>query len=173
MKRSLCLCLLAGTVAVTSAQDAQKKDGTAGQAPSGPASNAVGRVPSDPAKDAASPAAPAKDAAGQAPADADGDPKLTTVPGSKGLGISILGNQDAPKSLVIVPWKTSELGGAPGVSLNLDDSKQPVDRDVFSRALRYYEIRSETTHQDGAQGGGRGNAAAGSGATQSTATHGR
>jgi hypothetical protein len=116
---------------------------------------------------------PADNEKSNVPSDATDDSKLTTVPGSKGLGISILGNQDAPKSLVIVPWKTSELGGAPGVSLSLDDSKQPADRDVFVRALRYYEIRAETTHHDGAQGGGRGNAAADSGATQSTATHGR
>ncbi len=26
----------------------------------------------------------------------------------------------------------------------LDDSRQPVDKEVFMRALRYYDIRSET-----------------------------
>src|SRR5215471_11005723 len=36
--------------------------------------------------------------------------KLTSVPGGKALGMSILGNQEAPKALVIVPWKSSELG---------------------------------------------------------------
>jgi hypothetical protein len=71
------------------------------------------------------------------------DPKLTSVPGSKALGMSILGNQDAPKSLVIVPWKTSELGNSPGIAPMLDDSRQPVDKEVFMRALSYYEIRSE------------------------------
>src|SRR6266446_6971582 len=35
------------------------------------------------------------------------DGKLTSVPGSKALGMSILGNQEAPKALVIVPWKSS------------------------------------------------------------------
>jgi hypothetical protein len=60
-------------------------------------------------------------------------------------GMSILGNQEAPKALVIVPWKSSELGGSVGIVPVLDDSRQPVDRDVFLRALRYYEIRSETT----------------------------
>jgi hypothetical protein len=57
-------------------------------------------------------------------------------------GISILGNQEAPKSLVIVPWKGSEIGDAPGLSRLLDDSAQPVDKDVFMRELSYYEIRS-------------------------------
>ncbi len=70
--------------------------------------------------------------------------KLKSVPGAKALGMSILGNQEAPKSLVIVPWKTSELGRSPGISPMLDDSRQPVDKEVFMRALRYYEIRSET-----------------------------
>jgi len=56
-------------------------------------------------------------------------------------GIAILGNQDSPKSLVIVPWKGSEIGDMPGLSRLLDDSVQPVDKDVFMRELSYYEIR--------------------------------
>jgi len=76
-------------------------------------------------------------------AQTDQDPKLTSVPGSKALGMSILGNQEAPTSLVIVPWKSSEVGRATGISPMLDDSRQPVDKEVFMRELRYYEIRSE------------------------------
>ena len=72
------------------------------------------------------------------------DSKLISTPGSKALGMSILGNQEAPKSLVIVPWKSSELGNAPGVSTMLDDSRLPVDKEVFMRMLSYYEIRSGT-----------------------------
>ena len=74
---------------------------------------------------------------------ADQDPKLTSVPGGKALGMSVLGNQEAPTSLVIVPWKSSEVGRATGISPMLDDSRQPVDKEVFMRELRYYEIRSE------------------------------
>ena len=74
----------------------------------------------------------------------DAGAKLTSVPDAKALGMSILGNQDAPKSLVIVPWKSSELGDSPGISPMLDDSRQPVDKEVFMRSLRYYEIRSKT-----------------------------
>ena len=73
----------------------------------------------------------------------DEDGKLTSVPGGKALGMSILGNQEAPTSLVIVPWKSSEVGRATGISPMLDDSRQPVDKEVFMRELRYYEIRSE------------------------------
>src|SRR6266446_6882192 len=78
------------------------------------------------------------------------DGKLTSIPGSKALGMSILGNQEAPKALVIVPWKSSELGNGPGVSTLLDDSRRPVDKEVFMRMLSYYEIRSEAARPSGA-----------------------
>src|SRR6185437_2146160 len=57
-----------------------------------------------------------------AQAQSDKDPKLTSVPGGQALGMSILGNQEAPTSLVIVPWKSSEVGRAAGISPMLDDS---------------------------------------------------
>ena len=82
------------------------------------------------------------EAAAQSQTDKEG--KLISVPGGKALGMSVLGNQEAPTSLVIVPWKTSEVGRSPGISPMLDDSRQPVDKEVFMRAVRYYEIRSET-----------------------------
>ena len=78
------------------------------------------------------------------------DGKLTPVPGGKALGMSILGNQEAPKALVIVPWKSSELGNGPSVSTLLDDSRRPVDKEVFMRMLSYYQIRSETARPSGA-----------------------
>ena len=56
-------------------------------------------------------------------------------------GMSIVGNDEAPKSLVIVPWKSSGLANTLDVSRALDDGRQPVDRDVFMRELTYYEIR--------------------------------
>jgi hypothetical protein len=59
-------------------------------------------------------------------------------------GMSILGNEDAPKSLVLVPWKSSKLGDMPSVSRLLDSSKQPVDKEVFLRELSYYEFRTGT-----------------------------
>ena len=58
-------------------------------------------------------------------------------------GMSILGNQEAPKSLVIVPWKSSELGESIAVESMLDDSRRPVDKDVFMRELGYYQISTE------------------------------
>lgn len=57
-------------------------------------------------------------------------------------GMSILGNEEAPKSLVIIPWKSSELGDDISISDTLDDRARPVDKEVFLRELRFYEIRS-------------------------------
>jgi hypothetical protein len=57
-------------------------------------------------------------------------------------GMSILGNEEAPKSLVIIPWKSSELGENISLSDTLDDRARPVDKDVFLRELRFYQIRS-------------------------------
>jgi len=57
-------------------------------------------------------------------------------------GMSILGNQEAPKSLVIVPWKSSEIGNGIGVSRALDTRIRAVDKDVFMRELKYYSIRT-------------------------------
>jgi hypothetical protein len=99
------------------------------------------------------PAEAAQGQAEEAPAKTQDDGKLITVPGGKALGMSILGNQEAPKALVIVPWKSSELGNVLGISTMLDDSKQPIDKDVFMRMLNYYEIRSETVQPAGAPTG--------------------
>ena len=65
-------------------------------------------------------------------------------------GMSILGNQEAPKALVIVPWKRSELGNVQGISTLLDDSRLPIDKEVFMRMLSYYEITQETARPGGA-----------------------
>ena len=58
-------------------------------------------------------------------------------------GMSIVGDHEAPKSLVIVPWKSSELGTRLDVSQTLDDGRGPVDKEVFMRELEYYQIRAE------------------------------
>ncbi len=57
-------------------------------------------------------------------------------------GMSILGNEEAPKSLVIIAWKSSELGDDISLSDTLDDRARPVDKEVFLRELNFYEIRS-------------------------------
>lgn len=54
-------------------------------------------------------------------------------------GISIVGNKEAPKSLFIVPWKSSEIGVETGLASRLLNEKlQAVDKDVFERELDFY-----------------------------------
>lgn len=57
-------------------------------------------------------------------------------------GMSILGDDEAPKSLVIVPWKSSDLGNALAVAKGLSAGREPVDKKSFVRAVDYYEIRA-------------------------------
>ena len=57
-------------------------------------------------------------------------------------GMSILGNEEAPKSLVIIPWKSSRMGDELDLSDTLDDRARPVDKEVFLRELRFHEIRA-------------------------------
>ena len=92
----------------------------------------------------ASGAAVATASANKAAAEPAPNPAKTDA-GPKALsGMSILGNQEAPKALVIVPWKSSQLGDTLGIAKTLDDGRQPVDKEVFMRQLSYYEIRAHS-----------------------------
>ena len=55
-------------------------------------------------------------------------------------GISIVGNEEAPKSLYIVPWKSSEIGVETNLDMMLNEGDVPVDRDVFKRQLEFYQV---------------------------------
>lgn len=79
----------------------------------------------------------------------DGPPQTKTL-----SGMSVLGNNEAPKALVLVPWKSSQIGDGIGVVESLSNRPLPVDRDVFSRELDYYRIRtgSPELHSDDADG---------------------
>jgi hypothetical protein len=84
--------------------------------------------------------------AGDGKADPPAAASRAAQPGGdvKMSGMSILGNEDAPKSLVLVPWKSSQLADMPSVSRLLDSATQPVDKDVFMRELAYYEFKSSS-----------------------------
>jgi hypothetical protein len=59
-------------------------------------------------------------------------------------GISIVGNKEAPKSLFIVPWKSSDIGVETSLSSRLLNEKlSPVDKDVFERELDFYYATKE------------------------------
>ncbi len=56
-------------------------------------------------------------------------------------GMSIVGNNETPTSLVIVPWKSSEIGKETKLQSNLlNDGLTPVDRAVFMRELDFYQF---------------------------------
>lgn len=55
-------------------------------------------------------------------------------------GISIIGNRELPKTLFIVPWKSSEVGVETELTNTLNEGMQPLDREVFERELDYYEF---------------------------------
>jgi hypothetical protein len=112
------------------------------------AARAAAADEAEPSVPPATASAPAPAASAPAPAAGKAAPQAAAreaaPPGGdvKMSGISILGNEDAPKSLVIVPWKSSQLADMPSVSRLLDSATQPVDKDVFMRELSYYEFKS-------------------------------
>jgi len=55
-------------------------------------------------------------------------------------GISIVGNDEAPKSLYIVPWKSSEINAATSLDMMLNEGVVPVDQVVFKRQLEFYQV---------------------------------
>ena len=67
-------------------------------------------------------------------ANVSGDSAAKTV-----KGMSVLGNNEAPMSLFIVPWKSSELGVETNLKRTLNEHDMPVDRDVFLRELDFYQ----------------------------------
>ena len=91
----------------------------------------------------------AKAAEGTADAAAPGSDAAPPTGDVKMSGISILGNEDAPKSLVLVPWKSSQLGDMPNVSRLLDSGAKPVDKDVFMRELSYFQFKSGSSESSG------------------------
>ena len=54
-------------------------------------------------------------------------------------GISIIGNKELPKSLVIVPWKSPKPSDTEfSLQRHLDEYLRPVDREVFARKVSFY-----------------------------------
>ena len=58
-------------------------------------------------------------------------------------GMSIVGNDEAPKSLYIVPWKSSEIGAETSLNAMLSEKDVPVDVEVFKRQLEFYHISTD------------------------------
>lgn len=72
---------------------------------------------------------------------AAGKGKKEDVAAKEISGMSIVGNNETPTSLVIVPWKSSEIGQETKLQSNLlNDGLAPVDRAVFMRELDFYKF---------------------------------
>jgi hypothetical protein len=82
----------------------------------------------------------AKNAAQNAPKTTESKEEAKASDAKELSGISIVGNDEAPKALYIVPWKGSELGAATSMGMDLNERATPVDRDVFRRQLDFYEV---------------------------------
>jgi hypothetical protein len=56
-------------------------------------------------------------------------------------GTAIIGNQELPKVLYIVPWKSSELPdlSEPPLESLIDDALAPIDREEFRREVLYHD----------------------------------
>ena len=55
-------------------------------------------------------------------------------------GATITGNRELPKVLYIVPWKKPDPADIGGAAPNMmDEVLAPVDREVFTRQLQYYD----------------------------------
>lgn len=60
-------------------------------------------------------------------------------------GISIVGNKEAPKSLFIIPWKSSETDVETSLTSKLlNENLTVIDKDVFELELDFYHaVNSE------------------------------
>jgi hypothetical protein len=77
---------------------------------------------------------PASIALAESKGNDDGDAKVVS-------GMSIVGNNETPKSLYIVPWKSSEIGQETKLNSNLlNEGMNPVDKAVFMRELDFYKL---------------------------------
>ena len=56
-------------------------------------------------------------------------------------GMSIVGNSETPKSLTIVPWKSSEIGRDTDFKSSLLSQEiAPIDKPSFLRGLDFYKL---------------------------------
>ncbi|MDH5572611.1 MAG: hypothetical protein OEY89_12665 [Gammaproteobacteria bacterium] len=58
-------------------------------------------------------------------------------------GTSVVGNQELPKILYIIPWKKSESPdeiGHPPIDQLINEVLAPIERDEFKRQIYYHEV---------------------------------
>jgi hypothetical protein len=71
----------------------------------------------------------------------DKTPKKPDEQAKEVSGMSIVGNSETPKSLTIIPWKSSEIGrDAQLKSALLSQEIVPIDKPTFLRGLDFYKL---------------------------------
>lgn len=67
------------------------------------------------------------------------------------LGTDVIGSQEAPTVLNVVPWKDREvkLDRKDATSSLLDRVLEPLDQDVLMREVQYYQLLNARTEQEG------------------------
>jgi hypothetical protein len=56
-------------------------------------------------------------------------------------GMSIVGTNETPKALIIIPWKSSEIGQEAGFNSSLLKQEiGPVDKPTFLRELEFFKL---------------------------------
>lgn len=66
-------------------------------------------------------------------------------PADDGLGTTVIGSQEAPTVLNVVPWKERKVEverRGPSSSL-LERMLEPLDRDVLSREIEYHNMQQQ------------------------------
>ena len=61
-----------------------------------------------------------------------------------GLGLTITGHQEFPKSLIIIPWNNPGLGELVGKNYEslIEKEENSLDRDEYLRELAYEQVKS-------------------------------
>ena len=103
----------------------------------------------DPAPAGAAPAKPATAAAKAAPAKSAPANSLTATEKAASLSTNVVGTQEAPTVLNVVPWKDKEvkLEKKNPTSAILNQVLQPLDRDVLKREVQYFRSLQEQKTQ--------------------------
>jgi len=71
-------------------------------------------------------------------------------PGQQPLGMSVVGDQESPIGLYIMPWRNSAAeGGLDRPARLLDEALLPLDPDVFRRQVEYHRALSEHLEKQG------------------------
>lgn len=90
--------------------------------------------------------------------DFDAQPAVSTEPVEKAparraapaAGTTVIGDQESPIGLYIMPWRNSAAeGGLDRPARLLDEALLPLDQDVFRRQVEYHRALSEHLEKQG------------------------